>query len=154
MVDRSIRELCDRLLVAYSTWIDDLAFSGDRARELIGPAVSLLARNGLRVSRKKIKIMGPHATKLLTGTRLGSGGVRAPKEKLSRIRSGIHKLWTDLVKPENADKYVLGLVGQIRFVHQICPRDAVAHAVSVREACDGRWLDPPSRKFLASSAHG
>lgn len=37
MIDEPIRKLCDDLLVAYSTWIDDLAFSGERARELIQP---------------------------------------------------------------------------------------------------------------------
>jgi len=47
------------LAVVYSTWIDDLAFSGDRARDVIQLAVETLAAHGLRVKRKKIKIMGP-----------------------------------------------------------------------------------------------
>jgi RNA-directed DNA polymerase len=150
MIDEPIRRICDQLVVAYSTWIDDLAFSGERARDLIQPAVSLLAANGLKVKREKIRVMGPSAIKLLTGTRLGSAQVRAPKEKLSRVRSGIHKLRTGLVAPEDAERYILGLVGQLRFISQLCPHDAYAYARELREACEGRALDPPSRKFLAS----
>lgn len=143
------------LLANLLIWmVDEPIRAGERARDLIARALSLLARNGLEVSRKKIRIMGPNTIKLLTGTRLGSSRVRAPKEKLSRIRSGIHKLREGLVQPEDSEKYVLGLVGQIRFVHQVCSKDAWAYAVSLEETCDGRWLDPPSRKFLASLARG
>jgi RNA-directed DNA polymerase len=150
MIDEPIRRTCDELSVVYSTWIDDLAFSGGMARALIQPAVSVLAAHGLRVGRHKIRIMGPNEIKLLTGTRLGSAGIRAPKDKLSRLRSGIHKFRTGLVRPEEAEKYILGLVGQLRFIHQLCPGDASRYAGKLSEACGGSWLDRPSRKFLAS----
>ena len=142
--------MCKQILVSYSTWIDDLAFSGERARDLIQPAISLLAANGLKVKREKIKIMGPTAVKLLTGTRLGSREVRAPKEKLSRVRSGIHKLRAGLVPPEDEERYIFGLVGQLRFINQLCPHDVSNYARELSNACEGRALDPPSRKFLAS----
>ena len=148
MIDGPIRRMCEGLHVAYSTWIDDLAFSGERARDLIEPAISLLAANGLKVKREKIRIMGPRATKLLTGTRLGSSDVRAPRDKVRRVRSGIHKLHAGLVSPDNEERYILGLVGQLRFIYQLCPRDASIYAGELKEACKGRSLDPPSRKFL------
>ena len=150
MIDEPVRRLCDQLLVVYSTWIDDLAFSGERARHMIEPTVALLASNGLRVKREKIKIMGSTATKLLTGTRLGPQRVRAPKEKISRVRSGIQKLRLGLVPAESAEHYILGLVGQIRFINQLCAKDAIACARALADACKGRWLDAPSRKFLSS----
>ncbi len=148
MIDEPIRQMCESLSVTYSTWIDDLAFSGERARDLIQPAVSLLAANGLKVKREKIRIMGPSAIKLLTGTRLGSRQVRAPKDKISRVRSGIHKLRIGMVPPNDEERYVLGLVGQLRFIYQLCPRDACVYASELKEACKGRSLDSPSRKFL------
>jgi hypothetical protein len=151
MIDEPIRKLCEQMSVAYSTWIDDLAFSGQRARELIQPAISALADHGLRVKREKIKIMGPTAIKLLTGTRLGSHQVRAPKEKLSRVRSGIHKLRTGLVSPDDEERYILGLVGQLRFIHQLCPHDVSFYARELTDACKGRSLDPPSTKFLVAA---
>ena len=151
MIDEPIRAICGRILVAYSTWIDDLAFSGERARDLIEPSISLLAANGLKVKREKIRIMGPRAIRLLTGTRLGPREVRAPREKISRVRSGIHNLRVGLVSPNEEERYIIGLVGQLRFIHQICPRDASVSARALREACNGRFLDPPSRKFLDSA---
>jgi hypothetical protein len=148
MIDEPIRNICEQLFVDYSTWIDDLAFSGERARDLIEPTVSLLAANGLKVKRGKIRIMGPSAIKLLTGTRLGSRQVRAPRDKIWRVRSGIHKLCTGLVPPNDEERYILGLVGQLRFIHLLCPRDASVCAGELKEACRGRFLDPPSKKFL------
>jgi RNA-directed DNA polymerase len=81
MIDEPIRRISEQLLVAYSTWIDDLAFSGERARDLIQPAISLLAANGLKVKREKIRIMGPSEIKLLTGTRLGMLRFVRPKTR-------------------------------------------------------------------------
>jgi RNA-directed DNA polymerase len=152
MIDEPIRTKCSQLSVTYSTWIDDLAFSGESARDLIQPAVAALAAHGLRVKREKIKIMGPRAIKLLTGTRLGSQRIRAPKEKLSRIRSGIHKLRSGLVDDRDEERFILGLVGQLRFIDQICPDDVSHYAGELREACKGRYLDRPSKMFLATSA--
>jgi RNA-directed DNA polymerase len=152
MIDEPIRTTCEKLSVTYSTWIDDLAFSGERARELIQPAVAVLATHGLRVKREKIKIMGPSAIKVLTGTRLGSQQVRAPKDKLSRIRSGIHKLRSGLVDKQDEERFILGLVGQLRFINQICPHDVSTCARDLLDASQGRPLDRHSKKFLTASA--
>jgi RNA-directed DNA polymerase len=152
MIDEPIRDICEEMSVAYSTWIDDLAFSGERARALIQPAIAVLAAHGLRVKREKIKIMGPSAIKILTGTRLGSQQVRAPKDKLSRIRSGIYKLQNGLVEKQNEEAYILGLVGQLRFIKQICPGDVSSHASELVSVCKERALDASSRKFLGTSA--
>jgi RNA-directed DNA polymerase len=152
MIDKPIRDICEEMSVAYSTWIDDLAFSGERARDLIQTAIAVLAAHGLRVKRDKIKIMGPSAIKMLTGTRLGSREVRAPKEKLSRIRSGIYKLRSGLIEKEDEEAYVLGLVGQLRFIKQICPRDVSPYAGELASVCKGRVLDASFRRFLGSSA--
>jgi hypothetical protein len=152
MIDEPIRKACADLDVAYSTWIDDLAFSGEHARNLIQVAASVLGTHGLRLSRKKIRIMGPTAIKLLTGTRLGAGQVRAPKEKLSRVRSGIHKLRSGLVTEEDEEKYICGLVAQLRFIHQLCPEDVSYYANVLATVSKGRPLTGPDRRFLEASA--
>lgn len=151
MIDEPIRLACDELDVTYSTWIDDLAFSGGRARELIQVSASTLAAQGLRLSRKKIKIMGPRAIKLLTGSRLGSGCIRAPREKLSRVRSGIHKLRTGLVREEDEERYISGLVGQMRFIHQLCPHDVRTYTEELRLLSAGRPITEADRRFLTAS---
>jgi hypothetical protein len=152
MIDAPIRAACEDLGVVYSTWIDDLAFSGERARELIQIAAGTLRANGLRISRKKVHIMGPRAAKLITGTRLGTGAIRAPREKLSRIRSGIHKFECGLVEADETERYIKGLIAQLRFIHRLCPRDAVKHAAKLRSATAGRFLSSPDKKFLTAIA--
>jgi RNA-directed DNA polymerase len=151
MVDEPIRRACEEMGVEYSTYIDDFAFSGERARELIEVAATVVGAHGLCLSRKKVRIMGPTAVKLLTGTRLGSQQVRAPKEKLSRVRSGIHKLRTGLVKEQDEEKYIRGLVGQLRFIHHLCPRDVRPYASELIAVSKGRPLAEPDRRFLASA---
>ena len=94
--------------------------------------------------------MGSRATKLITGTRLGGAGIRAPREKLSRIRSGIFKFERGLVGPDETEKYLKGLVAQLRFVHQLCPKDAARYASKLRSAAGRRFLSPPDDKFLAA----
>lgn len=148
MIDAPIRRLCDDLSVAYSTWLDDLAFSGDRARELIQPAIDVLARYGLRVKRNKIKIMGPSSTKTITGTRLGLLELRAPRDKISRVRSAIYKLQYGLVAKRDEENFIRGLVGQLRFIKQICRRDATVYASVLLKASNGKPIGAPSRDFL------
>jgi RNA-directed DNA polymerase len=150
MIDQPIRSACEEKTVAYSTWIDDLAFSGARAKEMIQVAISTLAAHGLRVKREKIKIMGPRATKVLTGVRLGANGARAPKDKLSRIRSGVHKIRSGLVSSDYEERYILGVVGQLRFIKQICPKDVVPCARELRSISKFHSIDAVSRKFLTS----
>jgi RNA-directed DNA polymerase len=140
MIDEPIRRKCREKNVVYSTWIDDLAFSGECARELIQIAASTLSAHGLHVSRRKIKVMGASAAKHLTGTRLGLSDVRAPRDKLSRIRSGIHKLRTGLVQPNEEERYINGLVGQLRFIRQISQRDALPGLRNLRRAVGKRPL--------------
>lgn len=152
MIDAPIRAACKQLGVVYSTWIDDLAFSGEPARELIQIAAETLRGHGLRISRKKVQIMGPRAAKLITGTRLGAGTVRAPHEKLSRIRSGIHKFEGGLVEVDETEKYIKGLIGQLRFIHQLCPRDASKCAAQLRRTTAGQFLSSPDKKFLTAIA--
>ncbi len=124
-VDGPIRENCADLGVEYSTWIDDLAFSGDNAREIIQIAVEALRVNGLRISHKKTVIMGSGQTKTLTGTRLGRRTLRAPKKICDRARSGIHKLERGLVAEHEKDSYCRKLRALIMHIHRICPKDSV-----------------------------
>lgn len=152
MIDLPIREACQELKLAYSTWIDDLAFSGELARKAIEIAARTLALYRLRISRDKVKIMGPRSEKLITGTRLGRKGVRAPDEKLCRIRSGIRHFEVGHVNDTKAERYLKGLVAQLRFVHQLCPADAQKYAAKLRKVAAGRFLSPADTKFLNSAA--
>jgi hypothetical protein len=148
-IDQPIRAECAEKNVSYSTWIDDLAFSGVRARELIETAATTLAQYGLNLSRRKIKIMGPEKSKVLTGVRLGCRDIRAPREKIARIRSGIHKLRSGLIKQSKLERYVGGLVGQLIYVEFLCPRDASKYGEQLAKLTRNIHISSASKKFLA-----
>lgn len=152
MIDQPIREACQELGLAYSTWIDDLAFSGDLARDAIQIAARTLASYGLRISRDKVKIMGPRSEKVITGTRLGTKGIRAPREKLYRIRSGIHHFEVGHINDNRAERYLKGLVAQLRFVRQLCPKDAQRYAAKLRTIAAGTFLSTADTQFLIKAS--
>jgi RNA-directed DNA polymerase len=124
-IDGQIRDACAQLGVEYSTWIDDLAFSGDKARDVIQVVVRTLKRNGLRLSHQKIKIMGGSESKLLTGTRFGSRSLRAPREMCDRARAGIHKLRCGLVPESERAIYCRKLIALISHIERLSPKDSV-----------------------------
>jgi RNA-directed DNA polymerase len=114
-VDGIIREECSRRGVRYSTWVDDLAFSGESAREIIGVAVKALSDAGFTVSHKKMRVMGASERQILTGIVLGKHPAVTP-QRLSNLRSGIHKLRTGQVPLGLQERYVRSLRGSINFV--------------------------------------
>jgi hypothetical protein len=119
--DFSIRDECRRRGVTYSTWVDDLAFSGREAREVISVAVRALTLAGFAVSHRKLRVMGPATRKVLNGVLLNRFPGAVP-EYLKRIRSGIHKLQMGLVPPLESDKYVRSLLGAINHISSIEPK--------------------------------
>jgi RNA-directed DNA polymerase len=132
-LDQPIRTESNRNASEYSTWVDDLAFSGDNPRPLINAAVRELAAAGLSVSRAKVKVMGPASQKTLTGIRLGVMP-RAEPRQLARVRSGIHKLSTGAVPRHEVVDYVRSLEGKISHIASIDPRKAERLSVDLRAA--------------------
>ena len=63
-----ISQRASRIGVRVSSWLDDFAFSGTRAREAIGFAYDAFGKLGLRISRKKTYILrGDRVAQELTG---------------------------------------------------------------------------------------
>lgn len=117
-LDRPIREYCERAGVHYSTWIDDLAFSGEAARGAINVAVEALRRGGFAVPHRKMKIMPAHHRQMLTGLLLNQQpGLLRRYE--SATRSGIRKLATGLVPKFQRDAYIRSLQGRITYIRMI-----------------------------------
>lgn len=120
-IDAPIREACERSEINYSTWIDDLAFSGEYPQQIIPTVVRALSSAGLGISHKKLRVMGPGESKVLLGTVLNRfPNVR--REYLSQTRSGIHKLRTDCVSTADFQKYLCSLEGKIRHITRVAPR--------------------------------
>lgn len=132
-VDGPIRETCLRNDVRYSTWVDDLALSGDRARNVIQTAVGALRAGGFRVSHRKLRVMGTGGRMILNGVLLGRfpGVVR---ERIGQLRSGIHKLRSGAVPVYDLERFCKSLEGAIRHISSIVPRRAERLRAEYEEA--------------------
>jgi len=136
-VDAPIRSECQRSSVTYTSWVDDLAFSGPNSTGILEVVIPTLHKSGFRISRKKIKIMGAGDRKTLTGILLG----RFPnvvRERLSQIRSGIHKIGVNQVQPEEMNSYVGALRSRIAQVATIYPRRADKLRLELEELVRGK----------------
>lgn len=119
-IDGPIRRECERAAVRYTSWVDDLAFSGGDSRAILEVVIPTLHRSGFLISRKKLKIMGPGDRKTLTGVLIG----RFPSvlgERLAQIRSGIHKLEANQVASRDIVAYVGALRSRIAQIRTIYP---------------------------------
>ena len=96
--------------------------------------------------------MGPRDVKLLTGTRLGGSAIRAPKEKLSRIRSGIHKLRSEQMSAEEQVRFVNGLVAQLRYIERLNNADVHTLASQLLTVANPKFVSGTTLKFLRDSA--
>jgi hypothetical protein len=114
-IDEEIVSACRSVGVVYSTWVDDLAFSGPNARCVIQIAIEVLRRAGLAVSHKKLKVMGPSSRKILNGIVVGRK-LNVTSEYRNGIRSGIHKLRVGAVDRATFDLYVKSVNGSIDHV--------------------------------------
>src|SRR5260370_4064082 len=121
--DGAIREECERRKIQYSSWIDDLAFSSEDPRPVIDVVIGVLREGGLRISRKKLEIAGPASRKILNGVVLGRR-LGIPPDRLSGIRSGIHKLRQGYVQSAQIEGYVRSLRGSIAQIKPINAKKA------------------------------
>ncbi len=87
-----IGKISGLLGVAYTTFVDDLTFSGERARGVLNPTVQILRTAGYRLPHRKIKLLGPRDAKAVTGVGVGPGKLSVSKDKLSKLRSALHQL--------------------------------------------------------------
>jgi RNA-directed DNA polymerase len=122
-LDQPIRDYCQANSIVYTTWIDDLAFSGAENRRVINTAVVALRAGGFSLPHKKLRIMRAGERKLLTGVLVGKKpGVT--REYISQTRSGIHKLLSGYVLEGERETYSKRLIGRIAHIRRLNPNRA------------------------------
>jgi RNA-directed DNA polymerase len=131
--DHEIRAVCDLNRVSYSSWVDDLAFSGDSAASVVGPVIGVLIRSGFSVSHQKIEVMGPSERKILNNLVLGRF-VTVQGKYVSRIRAGIHNLNCGKVKGHEVEDYVQRLEGSINYLRLFDVKRAARFTEELRAA--------------------
>ena len=121
--DSPIREFCAANGITYTSWVDDLAFSGKNSRDVIGIAVKSLRRGGLKISRRKVHDMPSSGRQVLMGIIVNKRpGVT--REYLQAIRSGIHKFRTNQIQYDLAKSYLRTIRGRIAYINQTNPQRA------------------------------
>jgi hypothetical protein len=122
-LDQPIRNYCQANSILYTTWIDDLAFSGADSRSVINIAVLALRAGGFSLPHKKLRIMRAGERMLLTGVLVGKKpGVT--REYISQTRSGIYKLLTGQVVEGDLETYSKRLIGRIAHIRRLNPNRA------------------------------
>jgi RNA-directed DNA polymerase len=132
--DADIRSVCDEHGIRYSSWVDDLAFSGDSPAQIIGPIIATLMKAGFRVSHRKIKRMGGRDRKVLNKLVLGKF-VTVQKQYRARIRAGIHNFKCGKVPIAEAGAYFEGLKGNIGYLRLFDPKKAARLEQRLRDTC-------------------
>ena len=117
---------CEGLGLVISTWIDDIHFSGQNARQLIETVRATLAANGLKSAAQKLRIEGPRDEKVVTGVRIGRTRTRAPHAVVSDIRAAIHRLAVNKVPPEDQVHYRANLAGRLGYLGSVDARAAAS----------------------------
>ncbi len=123
--DQPIRKFCEKHGIVYTTWIDDLIFSGTESRSVINVAVLALRAGGFSLPHKKLKIMSAGERMLVTGVLLG----RKPgvlRKYASRTRAGIHRLATGCVPEWEIEGYIKSIRGRIAHINRLNPNTARA----------------------------
>lgn len=124
--DGPIRKVCEAQSIRYSSWVDDLAFSGaDATRDIVPHVIEVLNQSGFAVKHKKINVMGAKSKKVLNNILL-SKVPSLERSRLDQLRSGIHKIKTGQVVQGELDLHLKRLKGQIGFVKFINPRKGTA----------------------------
>lgn len=122
-IDGELVEFCRQNSITYTTWVDDLAFSGENAELALEKAISSLRRAGLRVARNKVKVLRSSQPQILMNQTLNNSmGVK--KSYSSDVRSAINKLLTH--PPINLKEQVASISSKIRYVGTINKNQARA----------------------------
>ena len=131
--DAQIRRVCKLNGIRYTSWVDDLAFSGNSAEQIVGPVIAVLRNAGFKVSHRKIRVMGPGQRKILNNLVLGRF-ITVQKQYLSRIRAGIHNLQCGKAATFELKDYVQRLEGNIGYLRLFDPKKAARFAEQLKRA--------------------
>jgi hypothetical protein len=124
-----IASLCQKRGVRLTAYMDDLVFSGHRARELIEPTIRALGKHGFRVAQRKTKVMGADDARIITNIDV-TKCVRAPEQYTSAVEAAILAFAGRGNIPKNERD---SIAGKIKYVRRLCSSQADALEQLLRE---------------------
>jgi hypothetical protein len=91
-VDRSMVEISSALDLSPSRYLDNIEFSGDRAREAIAPIISQLIASGVPVRGRKVYNTPAQRRQVVTGYSVNNpDGPSVPRKDQLRVRAAVHQ---------------------------------------------------------------
>ena len=123
-VDEPVVAETHRLRLGYSRFVDDLAVSGDRPREIINLIARQLSTRRLAISRKeKLRIMPRSKPQRITGLLVNGCKPSVPKQKRDQVRAAVHALKR---VPAGAlrDRALQSIRGRVAYVKRFNPGTA------------------------------
>ena len=78
----------------FGTYVDDLALSGDKPRDLIGFVKRELALGNLRLAKRKTAVMGRGGRQVVAGTVVNTK-MSVGRDRLKIVRSRLYRLASD-----------------------------------------------------------
>jgi hypothetical protein len=109
--------VAEDLGLACTSFVDDVALSGPRAREAIEPVIKIIQGYGYAVNQKKKSVMSANACQVLTGTVVNQA-VSAGRKRIIKIRQRIYELSTQQEAVTAADlRSIQGSIGQVKFLN-------------------------------------
>jgi RNA-directed DNA polymerase len=91
-IDLILEDIAARLGLVVTRYVDNIDFSGIRAREAILPAIAALQRAGFAVGRKKVFNAGHRAPHIVTGQLVDGRTARLPRAKRANVRANVDEI--------------------------------------------------------------
>ena len=119
---RDIDRIARAFSLRWTMYVDDIALSGERAREAVTPVIRALQSHGFGVSQEKLHVMSGDDRQMITG------GV--VNQKLSVGRRFIDGVRSSIIEVANRpgeiyDKEIASIRGKIQHVRWINPLQGV-----------------------------
>lgn len=138
---RELTILALDLRLRFSMWVDDITFSGARAREAITPTATAARRYGHSINPAKTIVMPASTRQIVTGF-LANARPSLGRLRRSKLRRQILEVADN---PEPPSNLLQSIWGRIRFVEHICPaQGASLRALATRLLPDDGG--PPERR--------
>jgi len=117
----ALEALAVALDLNFSMWVDDIAFSGKNAREVIAPAVVAIRRGGYTAHAGKKQVMSRSVPQEVTGLLVNSGLPTISPAKREAIRQRILEL---AKRGHPTVQELSSIAGRIAYVRLTCPGQA------------------------------
>jgi hypothetical protein len=119
-----VAEIAQRLGLDNTYFVDDVFASGGRAREALGPIISVMRQAGFKVGRKKTAVMGANGPQIIAGLGVDREKASVPQAASEKIRCAIHELRMHLQAGEPTEQLERSIRGRIAHVKRTNPGTA------------------------------